>query len=320
MFYLATPNGCVQGVAQKPEAIFMKKIVISVLVVLAFPWISVVSAEHGPESPVTRANGAIDPISEVDVSINGIIDIQAHIDGRDQLILKGNTIQWHHFDFAAVGRHIGSNAPTIVGGIQGISHEWLPVWPSPPPDEIRFEAFSSVLQGVMPSVPSDGVPWQVEKVFGRGEVSIIEQPTFANDFTLIVEFNDNLIGGSTFYGVILSQAPTDLEIDIDIKPGNTINPVNPRSKGILKIAILTTDNFDASTVDTSSIYFGPGAAEPVMYRLDDVDDDGDWDLALKFNTQDTGITCGDTEATLTGQTFDGVQITGRDSINTAGCK
>ena len=285
----------------------MKKIMILIFAALAFSWTPVVSAEQSPES-------------EVDTSINGIIDIQAHIDGRDHLILKGDTIQWHHFDFSAVGRHIGSNAPTIVNGIQGTSHEWLPIWPSPPPDEIRFEAFSSVLQGVMPSIPSDGVPWQVEKVFGRGEVSIIEQPTLANDFTLIVEFNDNPIGGSTFYGVILLQAPTDLKVDIDIKPGSTINRVNPRSNGKLKVAILTTDNFDASTADTDSIQFGPGAAEPVMFRLVDVDDDGDWDLTLKFNTQDTGIVCGDTEATLAGQTFDGNQITGTDTTKTVGCK
>jgi hypothetical protein len=285
----------------------MKKIMILTFAALMFSSAPVVSAEQGTDS-------------EVDASLNGIIDIQAHIDGRDQLILKGDTIQWHHFDFSAVGRHIGSNAPTIVNGIQGTSHEWLPIWPSPPPDEIRFEAFSSVHQGVVPSIPTDGLPWQLEKVFGRGDVSIIEQPTLANDFTLIVEFNDNRIGGSRFYGVILSQAPTDLKVEIDIKPGDTINLVNPRSNGKLKIAILTTNNFDASTADTDSIKFGPGAAEPVMFRLDDVDDDGDWDLVLKFNTQDAGIVCGDTEATLTGQTFDSDQITGTDTIKTVGCK
>ena len=263
---------------------------------------------------------ATDSVAAVDNSINGIIDIQAHIDGRDQLILKGDTIQWHRFDYAAVGRHIGSDTPTIVGGIQAVSEEWLPTWPSPPPEEIRYEAFSSVLQGVIPSIPSDGLPWQLEKVFGRGKVTIIEQPTFANDFTLIVEFNDNREEGSTFYGVILSQAQTDLEVNIDIKPGSTKNSVNPRSKGKLKIAILTTDSLDASLVDTSTIQFGPGAAEPVMYQLDDVDNDGDWDLMLKFNTKDANISCSNTEATLTGQMFDGVQITGMDSINTVGCK
>ena len=109
-------------------------------------------------------------------------------------------------------------------------------------------------------------------------------------------------------------------VTIDIKPGSNINPINPGSKGKLTIAILTTEDFDASTVDASTVRFGPGAAVPVNYRLEDVDDDGDWDLALKFNTQETGIACGDTEASLTGQTIDGVQITGVDSIKTVGCK
>jgi hypothetical protein len=58
----------------------------------------------------------------------------------------------------------------------------------------------------------------------------------------------------------------------------------------------------------------------VKYQLKDVDGDGDWDLALKFKTQDTRIACGDTKVTLTAKTLDGTQITGTDSIKTVGCK
>jgi len=107
---------------------------------------------------------------------------------------------------------------------------------------------------------------------------------------------------------------------IDIKPGNDQNPVNPRSEGRLTIAILTTADFDASTVDTSTIRFGPGGAEPVWYRIKDIDHDGDWDLVLKVMTHENGIACGDTEATLTARTFDDEQITGTDYIRTVGCK
>jgi hypothetical protein len=114
--------------------------------------------------------------------------------------------------------------------------------------------------------------------------------------------------------------PTGRTVDIDIKPGNAVNPINPRSKGKLKVAILTTEDFDANTVDVSTIQFGPDGAQPVKYRLDDVDDDRDWDLVLKFKTRHTGIACGDTEATLTAQTIDGTPITGTDSIKTVGCK
>jgi probable HAF family extracellular repeat protein len=106
---------------------------------------------------------------------------------------------------------------------------------------------------------------------------------------------------------------------MDIKPGNSINPINPRSKGKLTIAILTSDDFDASIVDIASIRFGPDGAETVKSRIKDVDDDGDWDLVFKVKTPQTGIACGDTEATLTAQTLDGDAITGTDTIKTVGC-
>jgi hypothetical protein len=51
-----------------------------------------------------------------------------------------------------------------------------------------------------------------------------------------------------------------------------------------------------------------------------VNDDGEPDLILDFRTQDTGITCGETSASLTGETFDGDPIQGADAITTVGCK
>ena len=61
-------------------------------------------------------------------------------------------------------------------------------------------------------------------------------------------------------------------------------------------------------------------APAVHFALEDVDLDGDIDLILHFNTQATGIQCGDTSASLTGTTFSGQMIQGLDSINTVGCK
>jgi len=109
------------------------------------------------------------------------------------------------------------------------------------------------------------------------------------------------------------------EIMVDIKPGSDVNPINPGSNGKLPVAILSTASFSASTIDAGTIRFGPNDAEPLRYRLEDVDDDGDWDLVLKFSTQETGIACGDTEATLTCQTLGGDELAGTDSIKTVGC-
>ena len=50
-----------------------------------------------------------------------------------------------------------------------------------------------------------------------------------------------------------------------------------------------------------------------------MDGDGDLDLKLHFNVVETGIVCGDTEVTLTGETFGGEAIAGSDSIRTVEC-
>lgn len=51
-------------------------------------------------------------------------------------------------------------------------------------------------------------------------------------------------------------------------------------------------------------------------RTEDVDFDGDMDLLFHFNTQDTGIQPGDTEATMWGQTYGGEDVWGTDQIRT----
>ncbi|UGV41368.1 hypothetical protein J7W08_03465 [Methanococcoides orientis] len=46
------------------------------------------------------------------------------------------------------------------------------------------------------------------------------------------------------------------------------------------------------------------------------DFDGDLDLVIYFRVQKTGIEAGDTDATLTGETFDGTPFEGTDSVRT----
>lgn len=111
-------------------------------------------------------------------------------------------------------------------------------------------------------------------------------------------------------------------IVVDIKPGEFPNAINPKSKGVIPVAILTTDTFDATTVNPLSIKFGPNKALEAHRRnhVEDVDKDGDLDLLLHFNTQETGVKCGNTHVAITGKTTDSQVVAGLDSILTVGCK
>ncbi len=110
-------------------------------------------------------------------------------------------------------------------------------------------------------------------------------------------------------------------IAIEIKPGSDPNSINAFPRQEISVVIFMTDTFDATQVDPLTVVFGPDGASESHGRshVKDVDEDGDADLLLHFNTQETGIQCGDTEATLTGETFAGVAITGSDTIRTVPC-
>jgi hypothetical protein len=99
---------------------------------------------------------------------------------------------------------------------------------------------------------------------------------------------------------------------IDIKPGSDPNSINLKSKGVVPVAILTTDGFDATMVDPDTVQFA--GASPVRWTMCDVDDDGDQDLLFHFRTQDLDLDENSTEASLTCYVH-GEMFEGRDSVN-----
>ncbi len=123
------------------------------------------------------------------------------------------------------------------------------------------------------------------------------------------------VGAPQLVRVIEVDIDRVIEVDIDIKPGSDPNSINTKSRGVIPVAVLTTDDFDATTVDAFTVAFGPGGAAPVHNgHIEDVDSNGDSDLVLHFRTQDTGIAVGDTEACLTGQTLGGAEFEGCDAV------
>ena len=115
-------------------------------------------------------------------------------------------------------------------------------------------------------------------------------------------------------------------MDIDIKPGSEPNSIRcEKNKGVIPVAVLTTDDFDALTVDHTTVKF-EGASETHVDKHsgeprrheEDVDRDGDVDLVFHFRRGDTDLTCESTEGMLTGETFDGMLIEGTDAVRMVG--
>jgi len=118
------------------------------------------------------------------------------------------------------------------------------------------------------------------------------------------------------------------DVYIDIKPGSNPNPISSKKNGVVPVAILTTDTFDATQVDPETVIFA--GASPVRWSLEDVlvspeypdgpasGPDGDIDLLLFFNAQDLQLSNGDETASLTAMTFDGEEICGEDTVKLLG--
>ena len=236
---------------------------------------------------------------------------------------------------------INSGASTedlgVIGGFQGqppgFDYEVgaFASIPNPTPIEYEFQfgpafvgnvpgAFSDQFEGV-DLMPGESFEFVYMMFRPKATDVAIGSYSFFGELQLFVASPPirPLVGSSEDRLSWIVQDVTRLEIDI--KPGGDPNSINPSSGSKIPVAILTTDTFDATQVDWESVLFGPGRATESHGRahIKDVDDDGDMDLLLHFNTAETGIACGDTEATLTGETFDGQAILGTDSIVTVKC-
>jgi len=109
------------------------------------------------------------------------------------------------------------------------------------------------------------------------------------------------------------------EVAIDIKPGSYPNSINLGAEGVVPVAILTTPDFDAASVDEFSLTLS-GSAVRLKGKsdragsLEDVDGDGDLDLVVQFSINELALQEGATEAVLEGVTLDGTPIVGYDSV------
>lgn len=127
-----------------------------------------------------------------------------------------------------------------------------------------------------------------------------------------IHLGDSAHNGRSYFedDLIALGFPTELEVvsylevDIDIKPGSCPNPLNMKSKGVLPLAVLGTEDFDVFTIDPSSVRLSREGVDeevtPIRSGYEDVakpfdgelcgchdlNGDGWVDLTLKVKTQE----------------------------------
>jgi hypothetical protein len=97
---------------------------------------------------------------------------------------------------------------------------------------------------------------------------------------------DRIVDGVVDIGAFEVQ-PQIRTVQIDVKPGSDPNSINLASNGLIAVAIFTADDFDAAQVDATTVVFAGASA--VHSTLEDVDGDGDLDMVLHFQVQDTTL-------------------------------
>ena len=113
--------------------------------------------------------------------------------------------------------------------------------------------------------------------------------------------------------------PNPVEVLIDIKPGSDPNPINPGSNGLIPVAIFSSPELDATTIDPTTVELG-GATVAVrgkgnsLAHEEDVDGDGLLDLVVQVETTGFDEIGEDGVVILTAETTDGTQITGSDVV------
>lgn len=134
---------------------------------------------------------------------------------------------------------------------------------------------------------------------------------------------DGAIAGFQIQGDVtkVTSGPAILEVAIDIKPGSgSPATVALGSAGVIPVAILSSADFDATTVLPESVSLAGakvrliGRAGRYSCASSDVDGDGRLDLLCHVETAQFFLEPGESLAVLEAETTDGRLLRGQDTV------
>jgi len=284
------------------------------------------------EGEVTSVRGDISTIVPGDTwSATAMVDSDTLVDISDPW-LSGN-----QYDILSFTYEISNHKETSTSG-------WVYLWdwttmPNPEPNnrdsiEIIARHFSNS------TYPAEfGEHSMIQVAFGAKE------ETWDDNQLPLSYYNDDLMYNSIFHwgfpksgiwirgvftSVTIEAEGVTIDISLDIKPDSCPNPLNVKSRGVLPVTIVGSEDLDVSEINVASIRFENVAPlrssiENVGSPEDSIDcnyfgPDGFNDLSLKFDTQDIVNAIGDVNdgdivtLKMTGQLNDGTEIEGEDDV------
>lgn len=120
------------------------------------------------------------------MAASGSVRVVVDIDGLSDLLLSGNTAQWHHLEWSPPGE-------TVLNGVV-----WTPTGLSS-----FCNCLSDLFTGVAPAIPQNATSFSVSWT-GRGPVTLEELPSPENGYVLRVRFDDVEPGGADTYDATIS--------------------------------------------------------------------------------------------------------------------
>ncbi len=184
-----------------------------------------------------------------------------------------------------------------------------------------FDVFNFEAQIAFNGLPQPLVQGLIEFGADQQTINQVRQLLFVQDVNAASGNFPDILVSPGLISALQDAAVAFSGVGIEIKPGSSSPvPINPGSQGVIPVAILSSSTFDATTIDPTTVGFGPSGAENALpASFQDVNGDGLLDLVLHFTTQDTGIACGNQAAVLTGKTRSKHFFSGGQSIVTVGC-
>ena len=171
------------------------------------------------------------------------------------------------------------------------------------------DAFNGA-DGIVPISATDGL-WDTLNV----DVSTFFSPGVATAATTDVDAS--LSTDCLTYVAQMLSVKTALNLggQLDIKPGSFPNSIKLTNNGVIPVALLGSASFDVTDVDWTTVAFAGDTTEAHgKVHYSDVNGDGFLDAVLHFETQETNIAAGDTQACLTGKLTNNVAFVACDSV------